>query len=482
MKLAIIGNGIIGLSCAYEILKADQDIEVIIIGKKSRIGAGSLAAGAMLNSYAELDKDSLSNEIDSFRFELSRNATEKWPIFFERVLNDLNEKQQKLFRNNKSAFFGKDKINGTFIVNNTSADSLDDENFNAIESGLKKFNQNYKKVSGNEIPSYKPYKRNRATRALMLEDEGWVSPNNFLEMLNLSLIKNSRIKFIDLNADVIKSKNNLIKSVVLENKVEIIADSFLIANGASFSDFIKKSKLHINTPRIFYGIGTSILLSLKSDHKQDSCIRTPNRGLACGIYTIPQPIKEENNNREVLIGATNYISHKPAFYPRLSNIKTIMGAVSKEINTDYEMAEVIKTNIGWRPTSSDTYPLIGKTKSFLNCYIATGTKRDGFHLAPEISEIISNLILNKKVDQRIDFFQPERELIRNISREKAINNCIKHLMSAAYQHDYVPSSEKQENLLIKAYKDDLNKLHDNVKAIDWGIPPELISMYRYEHI
>jgi len=482
MKLAIIGNGIIGLSCAYEVLRADKDIEVIIIGKKSRIGAGSLAAGAMLNSYAELDEDSLKNEIDLFRFELSRNASEKWPIFFERVLNDLNEKQQKLFRNNESAFFGKDKVNGTYIVNNTSADALDDENFNAIENGLKKYNQNYKKISGGEIPNYKPCKRNRATRALMLEDEGWVSPNNFLEMLSLSLNKNSRATFVDFNADVIKSKSNLIKSVILENKIEIMADSFLIANGASFSDLIKKSKLQINTPRIFYGIGTSILVSLKNGHEQESCIRTPNRGLACGIYSIPQPIKEEDNIRRVLIGATNYISHQPAFNPRLSNVKTILGAVSKEINTDYDMAEVIKTNIGWRPTSSDTYPIIGKTKSILNCYIATGTKRDGFHLAPEISEIISNLILNKKVDKRIDFFQPERELIRNISREKAIDNCIKHLMSAAYQHDYVPSNEKQEDLLIKAYKDDLNKLHDNVKAIDWGIPPELISMYRYGYI
>ena len=83
------------MSCAYKVLRADKDIEVIIIGKKSRIGAGSLAAGAMLNSYAELDEDSLKNEIDLFRFELSRNASEKWPIFFERVLNDLNEKQQK---------------------------------------------------------------------------------------------------------------------------------------------------------------------------------------------------------------------------------------------------------------------------------------------------------------------------------------------------------------------------------------------------
>ena len=36
--------------------------------------------------------------------------------------------------------------------------------------------------------------------------------------------------------------------------------------------------------------------------------------------------------------------------------------------------------------------------------------------------------------------------------------------------------------LEKFYNDDLNTLHDQVGAYEWGIPPEMISMYRYGHI
>jgi glycine oxidase len=32
------------------------------------------------------------------------------------------------------------------------------------------------------------------------------------------------------------------------------------------------------------------------------------------------------------------------------------------------------------------------------------------------------------------------------------------------------------------YTDDLNKLHDKVGAYDWGIPPEMVTMYRYNKI
>ena len=36
--------------------------------------------------------------------------------------------------------------------------------------------------------------------------------------------------------------------------------------------------------------------------------------------------------------------------------------------------------------------------------------------------------------------------------------------------------------LEKYYRDDLIQLHESVGAVDWGIPPEMIDMYRYGHI
>ena len=31
------------------------------------------------------------------------------------------------------------------------------------------------------------------------------------------------------------------------------------------------------------------------------------------------------------------------------------------------------------------------------------------------------------------------------------------------------------------YQDEFNQLHDKVGAHDWGIPPEMVDMYKYGH-
>jgi hypothetical protein len=31
------------------------------------------------------------------------------------------------------------------------------------------------------------------------------------------------------------------------------------------------------------------------------------------------------------------------------------------------------------------------------------------------------------------------------------------------------------------FKDGLERLHDHIGAFDWGIPPEMLDMYRYGH-
>jgi hypothetical protein len=36
--------------------------------------------------------------------------------------------------------------------------------------------------------------------------------------------------------------------------------------------------------------------------------------------------------------------------------------------------------------------------------------------------------------------------------------------------------------LQTAYRDEIEKLHDQVGAYDWGIPAEMVNMYRYGHL
>ena len=72
MKYVIIGNGIIALSVAFRLTQQIKTKDsIIIVGPSSRVGSASLAAGAMLNSFGEINPYSLKTKTGRFHFELS---------------------------------------------------------------------------------------------------------------------------------------------------------------------------------------------------------------------------------------------------------------------------------------------------------------------------------------------------------------------------------------------------------------------------
>ena len=109
-----------------------------------------------------------------------------------------------------------------------------------------------------------------------------------------------------------------------------------------------------------------------------------------------------------------------------------MDRAIQEINGHFFDAQLVRVNVGWRPTTQDTQPLLGKT-SIENLIMATGTKRDGFHLSPVLSEMITSIMLGERVDRRFEVFAPERELIRELDRAEAIAMGVESLMSHHYQ-------------------------------------------------
>mgnify|MGYP003387224447 CR=1 FL=1 len=231
--------------------------------------------------------------------------------------------------------------------------------------------------------------------------------------------------------------------------------------------------------RVFYGVGVSIEIKSK-DYPHSKCIRTPNRGLACGIYSVPYFQGPNVPNDHVLIGASNFISPIPYPYGRLASVENLTKAAIEQINHNFYRADLVRVNVGWRPTSQDTHPLLGQS-SIGNLAIATGTKRDGFHMAPLISEMMADVLQGKPLEGRRRSFAPERKVIHTLNREQAIDKAVRHEISAAYQHGYNPSNSRMPQAVIQMSGDALEKLHDEVGATDWGIPPEMLDMYRYGH-
>jgi glycine/D-amino acid oxidase-like deaminating enzyme len=482
MRTVIIGNGIIAITTALRLaLRAKEGDKIIIVGKRSRPGSATLAAAAMLNSFCEVEEGSLDSDIDLFRFELSYQATKMWPQF---VLDHMEIAMQHncligecaTCMGSKGACFEL----GTYLINNCSTDSLDDANYNAVIKALNDFLEPYHQVDPKEIPNYKPHALHRANRAIYIPNEGWLNPKLTIRSLEVSVENFDSVEVVDDEVDRIVKNGQLIESVILKNGAQIQGDKFLLTTGATASDLIDKSDIGINIPRIFYSVGVSIQIN-SPGAAHTKAIRTPNRGLACGIYTVPFYTGPKDPLNEIIIGASSYVTPWQSDKARVGSVQYLLNSAIEQINADFYKASVTTVNVGSRPLSADTYPVIGRT-SIPNLIIATGTKRDGFHLSPVISEVLTKLVYDEEIDPRYEYFSPQRKLIRQLTRQEAIETSIKHLMNASYQHGFVASHDKLSDRIIQMHRTDLETLHDKAGAYDWGIPPELIDMYRYGHI
>ncbi|NVK33320.1 MAG: FAD-dependent oxidoreductase [Rhodobacteraceae bacterium] len=476
MQYVVIGNGIIAMSSAFRLLsKISANDTIILIGPNERVGSATLAAAAMLNSFAEIHSNSFKSDADIFHFELSHLATRLWPEFEKELIDAAGE--------NLPGACAKCQIHsggcfekGTYILNNTVADELDDRNFAAIVQACEDFNEQYEFVEPQSIPNYAPSTDSRANKAILIHNEGWLNPRIVLEKLDAILSNHAQITVKDAKVTKLEQTDGKISSVLLDTNERIEGDVFLVANGAPSEELLSDSDLGLQIQPIFYGVGVS--LEIKSPgFGLTKCIRTPNRGGACGVYTAPYFQGPQLANDHVLIGASNFLSPKPFYHGRVISIAHLLESATKEINANFADAQLVRVNVGWRPTSQDVYPLLGGT-SIANLFVTTGTKRDGFHLAPVISQNIAALMCGEDVDPRLSIFNPEREPIRDIAREDAIEMGVESLISQHYQHGYRPSGIRMDRQYREYIRRDLEELHDSVGAVDWGIHPELINMYR----
>ena len=165
----VVGNGSIGLAIAYELSKnASKEFNIAIFGKNSREGSASLAAGAMISVFGEIEYDSLSSKQDETRFKMLLKSKDLWN---KHILNLKEETKTSL-----------EIKKGTVILNNSSSDELDDENFKSIENALKKFKEKYYFINNKDLKGYNPHPKARSLKSLYIPNEN--SINSAKELLN----------------------------------------------------------------------------------------------------------------------------------------------------------------------------------------------------------------------------------------------------------------------------------------------------------
>ena len=67
----IVGNGSIGMAIANDLSReASLSFKISIFGKKDRTGSASLAAGAMINVFGEIEYDTLKSNAGMTKFKM----------------------------------------------------------------------------------------------------------------------------------------------------------------------------------------------------------------------------------------------------------------------------------------------------------------------------------------------------------------------------------------------------------------------------
>ncbi len=477
MNVVIVGNGILALTTAFRLSQrlGPHGHRITLVGKQARPGSATLAAAAMLNSFAELEADSLDSEVDLYRFELSHLATRMWPRFIDEVIRAAGERLPGACARCEG-LCGGCYSRGTFIVNTAEPGESDDENFEAIAVAAARFDEPHSHIAPGDIPNYAPDPSHLATRALHLPNEGWLNPRLTVEALEAALRGAPHVQWLEGHVDRLEATGTVVGRAVLTTGAAVEGDAFVLASGATVGDILERSRLGLSVQRIFYGVGESVELH-SPRHPHTKAIRTPRRRHASGLYTVPYFVGPNQPHDHILIGATSVVSATAVEASDGAGVERLRRRAAASINRHFRDATVVRTNLGWRPTSQDTYPLVGKTR-LSNLTLATGTRRDGFHLAPVLSEYLASMVLGLPVDARFSVFAPERPLIRGLTRAQGIDKGVRHQLSVAALSGEGPGPTPADTARCR---DELERLHDAVGATTWGIPPELIEMYRAGH-
>lgn len=461
--VAIVGNGVLAMTLALALTREHPTATVALAGPAARKGCASLAAGAMLASFAEVEQGTLEGDVSRFKFNLGRKASKRWESWSEE-LNAL--------AGNRVPF----KIQfGTTVIHNAKVDELDDESFRAIVSALRQFDEPHEMVKPRDLPGYAPEHDGRALEAVHIPGEGYFGSRTLFDALEMAVAQQPRISMYDGEVVQVETgSRGHAPSVVLATGHRLSAAQVVLAAGARTQVFIDQiPELKSRVPRLFYGVGTGVVIA--PPQLPGHCLRTANRGLACGLHVVPYA-----EQGDCYIGASNFISPVPEYHPRMTSLEALLKSSMEEVNKSFYKAQVKKVLVGHRPTSADTYPLIGPT-SIDGLFVLSGTKRDGIHMSPLYADELARAM----IEGRTCFegrFAPERDLITTMSKEEGIKKAVAHLKSAAYQHELRLPKAGWDTMLDEMLRARVMQVYELCGIDSYGIPPELLDMYRYGHI
>ncbi|MFF3377810.1 NAD(P)/FAD-dependent oxidoreductase [Streptomyces sp. NPDC002680] len=411
--IVVIGNGILGCATALELIRADPDLRVAVVGPSDREGSASAAAGAMLNCFGEVTHQTLSSEPGRIKLDLSLRALEAWPTWLDELNDDLADDQQLAIRE------------GTYVLLNSCGGQLDSLNYRAIVDALVSYGRKYEVLPLGNVPNLDPATNARPLEAVHLPQEGSIDARAVLDRV-VEVARQRGVTLIDDSVVGWQQEGGRAQGVVLRSGETLSGGRFLVAAGA-FTPSIVEDLKDTTAPLmpILAGVGVAVTCKATSSGLRH-VVRTPNRSGGCGLHMVP-------GDDTVYIGATNDVLLKPGAWSSLGMAHFLAGGAMEQFDRRLFGSSVAAWHAGNRPLSLDGYPVVGKLWQD-NVWVLSGTYRDGFHCAPVLARHVADLLRGGTGVLGHDLFAPLRAPLRTMSREQAVDEMVLHCVSQFYQY------------------------------------------------
>jgi glycine/D-amino acid oxidase-like deaminating enzyme len=433
--ILIIGNGILGLGLAYALLSRDPTLSVGVLGPPARPGSASLAAGAMINAWAELGEGQFEDPALAERAGLTLSAPPLW----DGLAAALSEFTPAPLRPHW----------GTYLTLNARSAPAERGHFDYILASLRRRDIPHALIPLDDFRWLRPVADAAVTRILSLPD-GHIDARAVVEAYTLALGA--------LGADFIAGSAASLdcagaaRAVICADGTRIEARHLVLANGSFAQKLIAAIPALANAiPPLLFGAGVAFDLTLPEAAYRgaDRVIRTADRGGAFSVHLLPY------GGGRYYFGASSQLALTPEFTLRPAAIAALRSALTEEFDPAFRQASISIRGPGFRPVAADGFPLLGETL-LPGIWLLNGMRRDGFTASPYLTRIMADAILSGTSANLPSRFAPCRALISYKTRTAAI---------AEAAGDDAASRARVE------------ALYEKRRIGDFGILPEMLSLY-----
>lgn len=467
--VVVIGNGALGSGLAYQLRKQDPRLSIAVVGPSHRTGAATMAAGAMINVWAEMARGQFEDPALADRAALTIKAMELW----DQHCAELSE-------------FAAQPLSikwGTYIINNALGSPHEMKAVDYIVQAMRERQVVHEVMGPDAVPWIKPEQKGRVIRIVRVPD-GRIDArqvlgayDRFFAARNVDAFNEEAVKLeVGLKIPLFGAE----KRVTLSGGAVLKTKNVVLASGTFSQSLIDQvPELRREVPRLLWGAGSGLDVSIPSWIRKyggldrsifdiDAVVRTVDRGGACGVHLVPY------DNGDFYLGASSGVWFEPEPKPRVHALHVLIRGLVEEINSAFFLANVATRGPGFRPVSMDTFPLLGQAH-MPGIWFANGTKRDGFTCSTYICREIAKEILGgeSSLPKR---FAPSRKLISYKTRDAAIDDFVAADVGGEVQHGlYLPPYAVEPHRAAKRAK--VEKIYEMRGIRNFGIHPELPHIY-----